>query len=136
VTHPHDGALLERLPDFSSDSLVGKSIANAIQHVLLRPDGSELVYLWFGHLRRMPHMMKKDETFDPVAIGLFSPSAIVARAQGFPELIEELRFGTSQRIRTSDKRSLGLPVRWYGLIDGSYFERRSRFGHSFAPIHV
>ncbi len=45
-----------------------------------------------GDLHRMAHMVEKDETFDPMAVGLLGPTAVMARAQGFPQLIEEFRF--------------------------------------------
>ena len=45
------------------------------------------VDLAFGHLGRMTEVVEKDETFDPMAIGLFGPAAVMAGAQGFPETI-------------------------------------------------
>jgi len=96
--------------------------------------GKELIYFRLRHFRRVPDIVKEDESFHPLAVCLFGPATVMARAQGFPQPIEELRFGARQRV--SEKSSIGLPVRGYGLIDGSYFEWRSGPGHSFAPKHV
>ena len=40
--------------------------------------------------------------FHVMAIGLLGPTAVMARAQGFPELIEELRFGRRRCIGGRD----------------------------------
>ena len=83
--------------------------------------------------RRMAHMMKKDKAFDPVAISLFSPSTVMARAHGFTELIEEFLFRWYRGIGGKDITRLH---RRRCPMDGYDFQWRSRPGHSFAPKHV
>ena len=69
--------------------------------------------------------------FHVMAIGLLGPAAIMSRAQGFPELIEEFRFRGSRGIGRGD--ATRIPGRNVILMCGNYFEWRSRPGHSFAP---
>ena len=54
--------------------------------------GQELVHFRFGHLRGVPDVVKEDVSFDPIAIGLLGPSAVMARSQGLPQLIKQLWF--------------------------------------------
>jgi hypothetical protein len=62
-------------------------------------------------------------------IGLLGPTAVMARAQRFPELIEQLRFGRRQYIGMKD--ATRIPGR-SGLMSGYDFQRRSCSGHSSA----
>ena len=63
-------------------------------------------------------------------IGLLSPAAVMARAQGFRELIEEFRFGRRRGIGGKD--ATRLPGR-IGPISGYDFQRHFCSGHSSAP---
>jgi hypothetical protein len=93
--------------------------------------GQESIDLRFGHFRWMPDMMKKNEAFDPLAIGLFGSTAVMARAQGFPQLIEELRF---RAVGSTGRKGADRPPwRGTGPIGGYYFEGHSCSGHSSAP---
>jgi hypothetical protein len=65
-----------------------------------------------------------------MAIGLLGPATVMARAQGFPELIEKFRF---RAIRGSRM----LPIHPFRdgrkAIDRNYFEWRFRPGHFLSP---
>jgi hypothetical protein len=80
----------------------------------------------------MSDMMKKNEAFDPLAIGLLGPTAVMARAQGFPQLIEEFRFRRRRCIGGRD--ATRLPGR-SGSMSGYDFQRRSCPRHSSTPKH-
>ncbi len=46
--------------------------------------GQKFIHFGFGYFRRVPNIVKEDVSFDPMAIGLLGPTAVMARAQGFP----------------------------------------------------
>jgi len=45
--------------------------------------GKELIYFRLRQFRRVPDIVKEDESFDPLAVCLFGPATVMARAQGF-----------------------------------------------------
>ena len=54
--------------------------------------GQEGVDFRLGHLGWVAHIVKIDEPLNPQAIGGLCPAAVMARAHGLPQKIEEFRF--------------------------------------------
>jgi len=80
----------------------------------------------------MSDVVKEDVSFDPLAIGLPGSTAVMARAQGFPQLIKELRF---RAIRNTGRQGTDRSSwRGTGPIGGYYFEWRFCPRHSSAPV--
>jgi hypothetical protein len=52
-----------------------------------------LRYFLFAHLSRMPFMMKKNESFDPVDVALFCFRTVMPRPNRLADLIEQFSFG-------------------------------------------
>src|SRR4030095_14753854 len=52
--------------------------------------GKKPSYLRFRHFCRMPLVVEKDKSLDPMNIGFLGSRTIVARADGLANLIEEL----------------------------------------------
>ena len=57
------------------ESLVLRRSADIVLHGKV---GEKCVYFMFGHLRRMPEVVEVDEPLDPLAVGFFSPVAVVS----------------------------------------------------------
>jgi hypothetical protein len=76
-------------------------------------------------------VMKEYETLDPMAKGLLGPAAIMSRAQGFPQLIEEFRLWANRSIGWKD--AVRFPRRGCDSMDGIRVLWRFRRGHSPAP---
>jgi hypothetical protein len=54
----------------------------------------------------MPLVVKEYEPLDPMAIGLFSPAAVMAGAEGFAETIQKFRFLNGLRSK------MGVSADW------------------------
>jgi len=54
--------------------------------------GEKLSHFFFTHLPRMPFIVKKDKTFDPIGVCLLGPDAIMPEPNRIAYLVEEFRF--------------------------------------------
>ena len=103
--------------------------ADMLFHVQM---GQKLIHFRFGHFPGVPDIVKEDISLNPIAIGLFGPSTVMARTQGFPQLIEEFLFRWG---RATGRRAISRSPRKGGPMGGYVFQRCSCPGHSSAPKH-
>jgi hypothetical protein len=56
---------------------------------------------FFGHLGRMPFIMKENESLNPMNVALFNLCTVMPCPDRLPDLIEQLGFLHSWRCRSS-----------------------------------
>jgi len=67
-----------------------------------------------GHIDWMTHVVEIDKPLNPMAIGLLSPSAVVAGAEGFTEAVQKFGlWGGPERM--ARVRSDSIRKDWYGF---------------------